>query len=138
MQKEQEDLDAEAELQDLQTNIAERPKILDDEDDQGRPITNLVTQDITLLRNRLNDTVRVLDDFANLAEPGRSRMEYRDSLLKDICSYYGYSEFLADKLLALCKQRRLPFWTFHGIYCMTKDSRLVNEHMLISLISPPA
>jgi ribosomal RNA methyltransferase Nop2 len=47
----------------------------------------------------------VLDDFANLAEPGRSRMEYRDSLLKDICSYYGYSEFLADKLLALFPPR---------------------------------
>jgi ribosomal RNA methyltransferase Nop2 len=105
MQKEQEDIDAEAELQDLQTNIAERPKILEDEDDEGRPITNLVNQDITLLRNRLNDTVRVLDDFANLAEPGRSRMEYRDSLLKDICSYYGYSEFLADKLLALFPPR---------------------------------
>jgi ribosomal RNA methyltransferase Nop2 len=136
MQKEQEDIDAEAELQDLQTNIAERPKILEDEDDEGRPITNLVNQDITLLRNRLNDTVRVLDDFANLAEPGRSRMEYRDSLLKDICSYYGYSEFLADKLLALCKQQRLSFWTSHGIYLHDEGSQPIDEHMLIQSISP--
>jgi ribosomal RNA methyltransferase Nop2 len=109
MQKAAEDAEAAAELEEanLQTNIAgERPKILeDDEDEEGRPITNLVTQDVQLLRTRLNDTVRVLDDFKNLAEVGRSRAEYRAQMLKDICAYYGYSEFLADKLLSLFSAR---------------------------------
>lgn len=111
MQRAIEEAEAAAELEEanLQTNIApeDRPRILDDddEDEQGRKVSNLVTQDIQLLRTRLNDTVRVLDDFKNLAEPGRSRAEYRAQLLKDICSYYGYSEFLADKLLSLFPAR---------------------------------
>jgi ribosomal RNA methyltransferase Nop2 len=109
MQRAVEEAEAAAELEEanLQTNIAgERPKVLEDEvDEEGRPITNLVTQDVQLLRTRLNDTVRVLDDFKNLAEPGRSRAEYRAQMLKDICAYYGYSEFLADKLLNLFPAR---------------------------------
>lgn len=110
MQRAIEEAEAAAELEEanLQTNIApeDRPRILDDEEDEeGRKVSNLVTQDIQLLRTRLNDTIRVLDDFKNLAEPGRSRAEYRAQLLKDICSYYGYSEFLADKLLGLFPAR---------------------------------
>ncbi|KAJ4353683.1 rRNA (cytosine-C5-)-methyltransferase nop2 [Didymosphaeria variabile] len=100
--------EAQAELEEaqLQTNIAgDRPKVLEDEDEEGRPITNLATQDLQLLRTRLNDTIRVLDDFKNLAEEGRSRTEYRAQLLKDICAYYGYSEFLADKLIDLFPAR---------------------------------
>lgn len=108
MQKAIEEAEAQAELEEnnLQTNIAgDRPKVLDDEEGEGRQLSNLVTQDIQLLRTRLNDTVRVLDDFKNLAEEGRSRTEYRAQMLKDICSYYGYSEFLADKLLNLFPAR---------------------------------
>ncbi|KAL5121677.1 rRNA (cytosine-C5-)-methyltransferase nop2 [Pleosporales sp. CAS-2024a] len=110
MQRAVEEAEAAAELDEanVQTNIAgERPKILEDDvvDEEGRPITNLVTQDVQLLRTRLNDTVRVLDDFRNLGEPGRSRAEYRAQMLKDICAYYGYSEFLADKLLTLFPAR---------------------------------
>lgn len=110
MQRAIEEAEAAAELDEanLQTNIApeDRPRVLDEEEDEeGRKISNLVTQDIQLLRTRLNDTIRVLDDFKNLCEPGRSRAEYRAQLLKDICSYYGYSEFLADKLLSLFPAR---------------------------------
>lgn len=108
MQKAIEEAEAQAELEEnnMQTNIAgDKPKVLDDEEDEGRQISNLVPQDIQLLRTRLNDTVRVLDDFKNLAEEGRSRTEYRAQMLKDICSYYGYSEFLADKLLNLFPAR---------------------------------
>ncbi len=98
--------DAEAELQEaaLQTNIAgERPHILDDEDedDDATKKKALLAPDLQLLRTRINDTVRVLDDFKNLAEEGRSRAEYTDQILKDICAYYGYSAYLAEKLFNL-------------------------------------
>ena len=98
--------DAQAELEDaaLQTNIAgDRPHILDDdsEDDDGIKSKALLAPDLQLLRNRINDTVRVLDDFSNLAEEGRSRAEYTAQLIKDICAYYGYSEYLAEKLFNL-------------------------------------
>jgi ribosomal RNA methyltransferase Nop2 len=108
MQKAIEDAEAHAELEEaqMQTNIAgERPKILEDEDEDGQPKTTLVSQDLGMLRTRITDNVRVLDDFKNLAEEGRSRAEYTAQLTKDICAYYGYSHFLADKLLSLFPAR---------------------------------
>ncbi|KAG0137123.1 NOL1/NOP2/sun family-domain-containing protein [Tuber indicum] len=96
--------EAQAELEEsaMQTNIAGEPKphILgdpDDEDDQAA----LAAPDVTLLRTRITDTIRVLEDFPNLAEEGRSRADYTEQILKDICAYYGYSEFLAEKLFHL-------------------------------------
>ncbi|KAF2680221.1 NOL1/NOP2/sun family putative RNA met [Lentithecium fluviatile CBS 122367] len=108
MQKAIEEAEALAELEEanMQTNIAgDKLKVLDDDEDEGRPITNLATQDLQLLRTRINDTIRVIEDFKSMAEEGRSRTEYRAQLLKDICAYYGYSEFLADKLLGLFPAR---------------------------------
>jgi ribosomal RNA methyltransferase Nop2 len=98
--------EAQAELEEaaLQTNIAgDRPHILEDsDDDEGAVKTNaLIAPDLQLLRTRINDTVRVLDDFTNLAEEGRSRAEYTAQLIKDICAYYGYSPYLAEKLFNL-------------------------------------
>ncbi|KAL7624416.1 rRNA (cytosine-C5-)-methyltransferase nop2 [Parahypoxylon ruwenzoriense] len=107
-QKAQEEADALAELEEaaIQTNI-ERPHVLDDEeeDDLALKTKALLAPDLQLLRTRITDTIRVLDDFANLAEESRSRAEYTAQLLKDICAYYGYSEYLADKLLNLFPPR---------------------------------
>lgn len=109
MQKAAEEAEAQAELEEaqLQTNIqGDRPKIIEDDDEEeGRVISRLEPQDLQLLRTRLTDTVRVLEDFKNLAEEGRSRSEYKAQMLKDICSYYGYSEYLAEKLLDLFPAR---------------------------------
>jgi 25S rRNA (cytosine2870-C5)-methyltransferase len=107
MQKAIEEAEAQAELEEgLTTNIAvDKPTILGGEDEDGRPITNLASQDLQLLRTRLTDTIRVLEDFKNLGEAGRSRQEYRDQMLQDVCAYFGYSEFLADKLLNLFPPR---------------------------------
>ncbi|KAI9784697.1 MAG: rRNA (cytosine-C5-)-methyltransferase nop2 [Peltula sp. TS41687] len=105
-QKEDEAL-AQAELEDaaLQTNIAgDRPKILgevDDDEAQAGSDGTALAPDLQLLRTRITETIRVLDDFSSLAEEGRSRAEYTAQLLKDICAYYGYSSFLAEKLFHL-------------------------------------
>ncbi|KAI0181896.1 NOL1/NOP2/sun family putative RNA met [Hypoxylon sp. FL1284] len=107
-QKAREEAEAQAELEEaaLQTNI-DRPHVLDDEeeDDLALKTKALLAPDLQLLRTRITDTIRVLDDFANLAEEGRSRAEYTSQLLKDICAYYGYSEYLAEKLLNLFQPR---------------------------------
>lgn len=100
---------AQQELEDaaMQTNLAgDRPKVLVDSDDEEEDealvkAKALLAPDLQLLRTRINDTVRVLDDFAKMAEEGRSRAEYTAQLLKDICAYYGYSEYLAEKLFNL-------------------------------------
>ncbi|PHH53951.1 25S rRNA (cytosine-C(5))-methyltransferase nop2 [Ceratocystis fimbriata CBS 114723] len=108
---------AEAEMRDMQTNIDgdDRPKILDsadnDEDDldgedplYAKPKA-LLAPDLQLLRTRITETIRVLDSFSQLAEPGRSRSEYTAQLIKDMCAYYGYSQFLCEKLFALFPPR---------------------------------
>ena len=103
--QEQDAADAQAELEDaaLQTNInGDQPKVLDE--DYGGSSANLAP-DLHLLRSRITDTVRVLDDFSKLSEEGRSRAEYTSQLLKDICLYYGYSPYLAKKLFDLFPPR---------------------------------
>ncbi|EMG48713.1 NOP2 25S rRNA [Candida maltosa Xu316] len=58
-------------------------------------------QDVTMVRTRMLEIVKVLENFKELAEEGKSRTDYTNRLLKDICEYFGYSEFLADKLFNL-------------------------------------
>ncbi|KAI0154421.1 NOL1/NOP2/sun family-domain-containing protein [Xylariaceae sp. FL1272] len=101
-EKAQEKAEAEAEMKEtgMELNL-DIPHVLDDEDEDGLQSKALLAPDLQLLRTRISDTVRVLDDFAKLSEPGRSRSEYTAQLIKDICAYYGYSEFLAEKLFNL-------------------------------------
>jgi ribosomal RNA methyltransferase Nop2 len=96
---------AEQEEAQLQTNIlGDRPKVI--EDDLGDDDTaQHLAPDLRLLRDRIGETIRVLDNFSSLAEEGRSRAEYTAQLLKDICTYYGYSTFLAEKLFNLFSPR---------------------------------
>jgi len=103
---------AQAELEEaaLQTNIAGDSAAAglisdnDDSDDEGNAAVRLAP-DLQLLRTRIQDTIRVLDDFAKQSEPGRSRAEYVKQILKDICAYYGYTHFLAEKLFLLFPPR---------------------------------
>ncbi|KAF2484750.1 NOL1/NOP2/sun family-domain-containing protein [Neohortaea acidophila] len=99
-QRAQELKDNEAELQKdaLQTNIAADLPLSDDEEGQQK---SLLAPDLQLLRTRITETVRVLTSFKELHDPARSRNDYTQSLLKDICAYYGYSPFLAAKLFSL-------------------------------------
>ena len=93
-----EEEEAEQELQEaaLQTNIAgDGPDVFADQTQQG------LAPDLQLLRQRITDTIRILGDLKTLGQPGKSRAEYVDLLLGDICTYYGYTRFLAEKLFNL-------------------------------------
>ena len=92
----------------LQTNIdGDRLKVLEEAegDGEGATAATRLAPDLQLLRTRITDTVRILDDFSKLSEEGRSRADYTAQLLKDICAYYGYSPFLAEKLFNLFPPR---------------------------------
>jgi ribosomal RNA methyltransferase Nop2 len=90
----------------IQTNIdGDRPKVLEDSDDEEATVASRLAPDLQLLRTRITDTVRVLADFAKLGEEGRSRAEYMAQFLKDVCAYYGYSPYLAEKLSNLFPPR---------------------------------
>ncbi|KAB8342784.1 hypothetical protein FH972_022382 [Carpinus fangiana] len=119
---------AQAEIEEavaMQTNIAgDLPEMDDDEEDEPGLRTRLAP-DLQLLRTRITDTVRVLDDFSKYSEKeteqqekerkkkglkakpseGPTRATYVQQLLKDICAYYGYSSFLAEKLFNLFTPR---------------------------------
>ncbi|KAF5380952.1 hypothetical protein D9615_003875 [Tricholomella constricta] len=57
--------------------------------------------DLMVVQRRMRECVRVLGRFKRLAEKNRSRSEYTEQLIADIASYYGYNEFLAEKLFQL-------------------------------------
>lgn len=105
-QIEEEAAEAEAELQEsaLQTNISgDQPMVLGDDEDEDMEAKKkaVLAPDLQLLRNRITENIRVLEDFSKLSEEGRSRAEYTAHLLKDVCTYYGYSEYMAEKLYHL-------------------------------------
>lgn len=70
------------------------------DDDEEGPSRRIPT-DVGILRTRILEIVKVLEDFKTLAEEGRSRTEYVEQLLDDIAEYYGYSRYLAEKLYNL-------------------------------------
>ncbi|KAK6534377.1 rRNA (cytosine-C5-)-methyltransferase nop2 [Arthrobotrys megalospora] len=103
----QEAEEAEAEFQEqITTNIGTdgvKPFVIGaapNDEDATKSLTSL-TPDLALLRTRINDVVRVLEDFSNLCEAGRSRTDYTDQIITDVSSYYGYSPYLAEKLFHL-------------------------------------
>ncbi|KAJ7710012.1 NOL1/NOP2/sun family-domain-containing protein [Mycena rosella] len=61
----------------------------------------LSVPDVHIVQRRMRECVRILAKFKRLAEEGRSRSDYIEQLVSDVSSYYGYNEFLAEKLFLL-------------------------------------
>lgn len=88
---------AEAELQ---TNISEMEKYTLP---SGQEIEKESQQppDLQLILQRIKEVQHVLGDFKGRREPDRTRQDYLDQLIKDLCAYYSYNEFLMEKLIQL-------------------------------------
>ena len=99
-QQDAEAANAQAELQDaaLQTNIAGDGDLLSDSDPTKTP---RLAPDLQLLRARLTETIRILSTPTLLSSSPHSRSTLLSRLTSDICAYYGYTPFLATKLLKL-------------------------------------
>ncbi|KAG7388921.1 rRNA (cytosine-C5-)-methyltransferase nop2 [Phytophthora pseudosyringae] len=50
---------------------------------------------------RIKDVVEVLSHFSARREPGRSRVDYMESLAKDLAGYFGYNRELIDMFLQM-------------------------------------
>ncbi|KAF9977589.1 rRNA (cytosine-C5-)-methyltransferase nop2 [Actinomortierella ambigua] len=83
--------EAEAELQ---TNI----QMEDDKYVLPTDAEALDSTDLQVVQTRIQEIVRVLNNFREMREGNRSRQDYIDQLLKDLCLYYGYNEYLMEKL----------------------------------------
>lgn len=82
--------------EEMQLNIAKQDVFAFPSEEELDNPTSL--QDV---HQRIKDVVTVLGDFSRLKEEGRSRYEYTDLLLKDLCIYYSYNEFLMEVLLQI-------------------------------------
>ncbi|WKX97703.1 hypothetical protein Q1695_013405 [Nippostrongylus brasiliensis] len=56
---------------------------------------------LQIIRDRIHEVVQVLGDFKNRRQEGKSREDYVAILTKDLCSQYGYNEFLMTKFMQL-------------------------------------
>ncbi|KAJ1361626.1 hypothetical protein KIN20_020921, partial [Parelaphostrongylus tenuis] len=87
----------------LRLNIAgqqqyELPSV-DEVEKELRELPNL-----QIIRDRINEVVQVLGDFKKRRQPGKSREDYLAILVKDLCSQYGYNEYLMNKFMQLFPQ----------------------------------
>ncbi|KAG1768349.1 NOL1/NOP2/sun family RNA met [Suillus occidentalis] len=57
--------------------------------------------DVHVVQRRMRECVRILGNFRKLGAKGRLRSEYVEQLISDVASYYGYNDFLAEKLFQL-------------------------------------
>lgn len=89
--------------QELQTTIQQREEFVlpsnpDDVEADGEVDT---TEDLAAIQTRIQEILRVLNNFGGLRQEGKSRSDYLAQLLKDLQLYYGYNEYLAEKLFNL-------------------------------------
>lgn len=57
--------------------------------------------DLALINQRIRDNLQALSNFNSAREEGRSRQEYIELLLNDLCTYYSYGKFLMEKFVEL-------------------------------------
>ncbi|KAH9645911.1 hypothetical protein HF086_010110 [Spodoptera exigua] len=94
--KKKQKIDKQLADEEMQLNIAKQDVFAFPSEEELQNPASL--QDV---HQRIKDVVTVLGDFNRLKEDGRSRCEYTDLLLKDLCTYYSYNEFLMEVLMQI-------------------------------------
>ena len=92
--------DEELAEEELRTNIEQREKVIFSSGQEVDAEQDM-NPDLAVVQNRMQEIIRILSNFSELRDPERSRSEYTEQLLKDICLYYGYNEYLADMMMNL-------------------------------------
>lgn len=77
----------------------------EDREDDDEEVTGMITEEVAIVHTRIQEILRVLANFKALREEGKSRADYIERLIKDLAQYYGYSEFMCEKLFHLFSPR---------------------------------
>ena len=101
LERQQEELEAEEELLGVNQTQPRAAILPSSGEEDPASQTKDGAKDITFIRTRMLEIVKVLENFKELAEEGRSRSEHVEQLISDICDYFGYTPFLAEKLFNL-------------------------------------
>ncbi|CAL1543619.1 unnamed protein product, partial [Lymnaea stagnalis] len=97
---EKEKIDTEMAKAELMLNIESQEKFVLPSGQEVERET-MLPPDLAILDNRIAHIRHVLSDFNTRREAGRSRQEYREQLVKDLCARFNYNDFLMSKLLDL-------------------------------------
>ncbi|CAI2347323.1 unnamed protein product [Caenorhabditis sp. 36 PRJEB53466] len=86
--------------QELRLNIANQETFVlptvEQIEDEIKSVPNL-----EIVKQRISDVMQVLGDFKTRRDPTKSRLQYVDVLKKDLCTQYGYNDFLMGKFMNL-------------------------------------
>lgn len=99
LDKQKEKIIAEGE-EELQLNIANQATFelptVEEIENEMKSVPNL-----EIVKQRIADVIQVLGDFKNRRDPQKSRENYVEVLKKDLCSQYGYNDYLMGKFMDL-------------------------------------
>ncbi|CAL2035013.1 unnamed protein product [Caenorhabditis brenneri] len=86
--------------EELQLNIANQATFelptVEEIENEMKSVPNL-----EIIKQRIADVIQVLGDFRNRRDPAKSRTQYVEVLKKDLCSQYGYNDYLMGKFMDL-------------------------------------
>jgi len=72
------------------------------ENKRDQAISNLLSKDdLGIINMRLKETVKILQNFKELRDVEKSRIEYIESLASDVCSSFDYNPDLVQLLFSL-------------------------------------
>ncbi|KAJ2701921.1 rRNA (cytosine-C5-)-methyltransferase nop2 [Coemansia sp. IMI 209128] len=92
---------ADMELQDQEQAVTSEREVFELPSEAQVEAEKEAPLDLTQVQMRIQEIIRVLNNFSDLRGPSHSRNDYMDQLKRDMCFYYGYNEFLMEKLLQL-------------------------------------
>ncbi|EAL66604.1 NOL1/NOP2/Sun family protein [Dictyostelium discoideum AX4] len=72
-----------------------------EEDESEEKKDNLLNVDLPMVYQRIKDVIQTLENFGQQRKQGISRQTYMDRLREDICTYFGYSQWLAEVFLKI-------------------------------------
>ncbi|KAJ2010935.1 rRNA (cytosine-C5-)-methyltransferase nop2, partial [Coemansia sp. S85] len=82
---------ADMELQDQEQAVTSEREIFELPSEAQVEAEKEAPLDLTQVQMRIQEIIRVLNNFSDLRGPSHSRNDYMDQLKRDMCFYYGYN-----------------------------------------------